>query len=364
MLFKVENCFPSSYINDLNKLRALENLVNTNGLRKNLVILEKSVINEIKVSDFYSASTKHFVTDIEKHRREYGGIIGKLVVYSIVDFKFSGVQCTREIDQWIIRIGSDYFSDPENISSVNLVTEGKLDFDFYSLIAEYYSKHISLINLKVNFKFHHGGGSQSKTIFDNLINEGKIVLCITDNDKSHPDKGEGSTSSVFTVEDRTYNGKSLAHVIDVREIETLIPLRAIEDTLASNDQVDTFNEIGPLDTGYPHFRKYFDHKEGLNLKNAIEIDSKHGDFWLDILSSINRFSNKECFKDKLCYTCNDCPKILGFGDNVLKRVVADLSLLKLKRLKIEPEVISHWENIGELMMAWGCIPAAPIPRAS
>lgn len=364
MLFKIENCSPNIYIDNLDKLRALENLINTNGLRKNIVFLDRSAINDIKNSNIYSASTKNFVIDIERQRREYGAIVGKLAVYSIVDFDFRGVQCTRKIDQWVIKIGYNFFCDPENISPINLVTEGKLDFDFYSLIAEYYAKYLSSINLEVKFKFNNGGGSQSKPIFDSLVNEGKIVLCITDNDKSHPNKGKGSTSSVFTTSDRSYNGKSLAYIIDVREIESLIPLKAIENTLSSNDQVDTFEEIKSLDTSYPQFRRYFDHKEGLNLENVINIDNDYGDFWLPALSNISHFSNKECFKDRLCHKCDDCPKIIGFGDKMLKRVVADLTLLKLKKIKIEPEIILHWENIGKLMMAWGCIPASAISRAS
>lgn len=364
MLFKIENCSPNIYLNHLDKLRALENLIHTNGLRKNIVFLDRNTISDVKYSDIYSASTKNFVIDIEKQRREYGAIVEKLAVYSIVDFDFKGVQCIRRIDQWIIRIGYDFFCDPENISPVNLVTEGKLDFDFYSLIAKYYAKYLSSTNLEVNFKFNNGGGSQSKPIFDNLVSEGKIVLCITDNDKSHPNKGEGSTSSVFTISDRSYNGKSLAHVIDVREIESLIPLKAIENTLSSNDQVDTFEEIKSLNTYYPQFRQYFDHKEGLNLENVINIDNDHGNFWLPALSNISRFSNRECFKDSACYSCNSCPKMIGFGDNMLKRVVADLSKSNLRRLQIEPEVISHWRNIGELMMAWGCVPVSSISRAS
>lgn len=351
MLFKIENCYPNTYINNLDKLRALENLINTNGLRKNIVFLDRSNINDIKNSNIYSASTKNFVIDIENQRREYGAILRKLAVYSIVDFNFKGVQCTRKIDQWVIKIGYDFFCDPENISPINLVTEGKLDFDFYSLIAEYYTKYLSPIRLEVKFKFNNGGGSQSKPIFDSLVNEGKIVLCIIDSDKSHPNKGEGSTSSVFTASDREYNGKDLAHIIDVREIETLIPLKAIETTLSSNDQVDTFEEIKFLNTSSPQFRRYFDHKDGLNLESVINIDNDHGDFWLPALSNISRFSNKECLKDSLCHKCNNCPKIIGFGDNMLKRVVASLSISNLKRLNIEPEVISHWENIGKLMMA-------------
>lgn len=90
MLFKIENCSPNIYIDNLDKLRALENLINTNGLRKNIVFLDRSAINDIKNSNIYSASTKNFVIDIERQRREYGAIVGKLAVYSIVDFDFRG----------------------------------------------------------------------------------------------------------------------------------------------------------------------------------------------------------------------------------------------------------------------------------
>ena len=364
MLFKVENCDPSSYLNDLDKIIALENIVSTNASRNNIVLLDRATIDSIKKSDIYGLSTKHFVMDIEKQRREYGGIVKNLAIYSIVDFDFEGFECIRNINQWVIKIGYKFFCDHENISPVNIVTEGKLDFDFYSLIANYYTKHISSIKLQVKFKFHNGGGSQSKPIFDSLVKEGKIVLCIIDSDKSHPHKGEGSTSSVFTASDRAYNGKNLAYIINVREIETLIPLQIVENTLSNNNQVDTFEEVKLLEKSNPLFRTYFDHKDGLNLQSVIDIDNKHGAFWLPTLSSISRFSNKDCFKHSLCYRCNGCPKIIGFGDHMLERAVNSMKTSNLRKFNIEPQVISHWKNIGEIMMAWGCVPVSSISRAS
>ncbi|MEI8704477.1 hypothetical protein [Pseudoalteromonas sp. B62] len=231
MLFKVENCFPDQYENDVDKQLALDHLLLSSGRRKNIVIIEKNAIEKLLHSKLYRAPAKTFASDIEKNRREYGVIAKQLAVYCVVDFDSRQVSCTFQNNQWVIRVGYDYFIDPENSGLIGLITEGELDFNFYSVIATYYSKYISPLKLDVSFKFHHGAGSQSKPSFDRLTNEGKIILCLVDNDKSHPKKGEGSTSKVFTHYDRNYNNKSLVNVINVREIETLLPLNIIEKIL-------------------------------------------------------------------------------------------------------------------------------------
>lgn len=367
MLFKVENCFPSQYTDDLNKQLALDHLIVSSGQRKNIVILDRSIIEEILTCDLYRPPTKKYTIDIDTYRREYGAITKKLSVYTIVDFDFEGINCTLENNQWLIRISYNYFTNAVNSESIGLLTENELDFKFYSKIAEYYSRYISTFNIKVSFNFHFGGGSQSKAMFDRLTREGKILLCIIDSDKSHPEKSEGSTSSVFTVEDRSYNNRSLVHVINVREIETLLPLKNIEEILSIQgvaDEIEAFDEIKAFSLVNTDFRKFFDHKEGLSLKEAIELDTKYGNFWLDTLSSNKRFSSMSCLQNKICYECESCPKVSGFGDKILKKVVDQLENLHLRNLEVDASLLPNWESIGELMMSWGCTPNIPISRSS
>jgi hypothetical protein len=367
VLFKVENCSPDQYANDVDKQLALDNLLVSSGRRKNIVLIDKEAIQELINSNLYRPPVKTFALDIEKSRREYGVIAKKLAVYCIVDFNSRQISCTFTNNQSVIKIGYDYFIDPENTGNIGLITEGELDFNFYSKIATYYSNYISSFKLGVSFKFHLGGGSQSKPRFDTLTDEGKIILCLVDNDKSHPEKGEGDTSRVFTQKDRKYNNKSLANVIHVREIETLLPLKVIEEILVEQKNVakiDALDEVKAFNLVNPNFRTFFDHKVGFTLKNAIELDAQYGDFWLNILESNNRFSQMNCLKDKVCYNCGNCPEIAGFGDNILRNVNEQLGKSHLRKLIIPPDILPHWRDIGELMMGWGCVPNARISRAS
>jgi hypothetical protein len=367
MLFKIENCFPDQYANNTDKQLALDHLLMSSGLRKNIVIMNKTVIHKVLNSNLYRPPVKVYASDIEKKRREYGVVADKLVVYCIVDFNSKQTSCSVINNQWVIRVGYDYFIDPENSGLIGLITEGELDFNFYSKIASYYSNHISPLKINSSFQFHPGAGSQSKPAFDRLTNKGKIILCIVDNDKSHPNKGEGSTSKVFTSIDRAYNNKSLVNVINVREVETLLPLKNIEDILVEQknvSQIDALDEVKGFNLANPSFRTFFDHKDGFTLKDVIELDVKYGDFWLDILSSNKRFSSMNCLKNKLCHGCNNCPEITGFGDKILKKVDEKLSKVHLRKLSIDPDILPHWKSIGELMLGWGCIPNSRIARSS
>ena len=104
--------------------------------------------------------------------------------------------------------------------------------------------------------------------FDDLTNNSEITLCIIDNDKSHPAKGKGSTANLFKDFDKEYNNNSLTHIIDVREIESLLPIKVIEEVVCENKvpkDIESLDIIKAFKTVNISFREYFDHKEGLSL---------------------------------------------------------------------------------------------------
>lgn len=234
MLFKIINCNPTNYVDDLDRYLALRNLITSYGLRKNIVILESEAINQILNSDTYDKPTKNFVYEIDTTRREYHQIIPQLSVHCIVDFSFEGIECNVSNNQFSIRMSYKYFLNTSNTEYVNFITEGKNDFDMYTLIANYYVRKRPSLNIGIGLNFCQGAGSQCKQRFDDLTNKGEITLCIIDNDKSHPAKGKGSTAKLFKDFDKEYNSNSLTHIIDVREIESLLPIKVIEEIVCEN----------------------------------------------------------------------------------------------------------------------------------
>lgn len=367
MLFNIVNCNPANYETDLNRHLALRNLITSYGLRKNIVIIDNKSIDQIINSDIYDKPTKNFAYNMDTTRREYYQIIDQLSVYCIVDFNFEGIDCRAYKNQFIIRMSYKHFLKTSNTEHVNLITEGKNDFDFYTIVAKYYSKKISPLNLGLGLNFCQGAGSQCKERFDDLTNAGEITLCILDNDKSHPTKGIGSTAKSFKDLDKEYNNNSLAYIIDVREVESLLPMRIIEQVLGENKvpkDIDNLDKIKAFKNANASFREYFDHKEGLSLKNAIELDSTYGSYWLKILLTSSNFSSSPCLANETCYKCHSCGKIEGLGDNILKKSLDYMNKLNLNSLNIEPDILTHWKKIGELILSWGCIPNSRPTRTS
>jgi hypothetical protein len=367
MLFKLINCYPEQYEDDIDKQLALSNIIKSHGLRKHLVISDKCVIDSILINDWYGGLEKTFAQDIAESRKEYYQLISELNFYVEIDFEVGGIDCTQLHNQTKVRIGHSFFKDTQNVEALSLISEGSDDFLYYKVIADYYSKNVSPLNLNLKFTECLGSGSKSKSEFERLSQKNKLLLCIVDNDKKHPKKGEGSTSIKFTKENRSLDSIPLALVLGVREIESLIPIKTIEKILIKNavNAIDTLDEIKEFNTINPEFRVYFDHKMGLTLKEAIDLDSKYGDFWLNIMSKTERFNEKECFRSKICTNCGDCPKIKGFGESLLSNTVEFISQQNLRNLKhdIDEYLSPHWYQIGHLLMSWGCAGTGRVVRS-
>ncbi len=358
MLFELVNCNSADYECDEQKQLALSNILRTHGLKKNIVISDRKTLVDILASKVFSRIDKTYAEDILNTRREHGNLKKKLILHAVIDFQYNGISCNTADNRTAIRVGYNFFIDPDKAGAVSLLTENGQDFRFYNKMAEFYSEHISELNLKVKFKERLGAGSHSKPEFDRITSENEILLCLVDSDKKHPKSAEGSTSRKFTINDRKVTGLSLAKVLDVREIESLIPTAIIEKIIipSISGKIDTLDEIKKHNENKPLFRSYFDHKEGLTLKSAIELDTKHGGFWVDILSINDRFSSKKCLNSGSCDDCKMCPKIDGFGDSLLRNSVIELEKFNLRklRLNLDEYLKPHWTEIGELLVGWGC----------
>jgi hypothetical protein len=358
MLFQIINCQPEDFSEDLQKRLALSNILTSHGMRKNIVISTKETMRAVISSSDFGTNENAFSQDVLDNLKQHIQLIDELDFYVQIDFENGGLDCTTNNGKTVVRIGHSSFIESQNSDALSLITEGSNDHIFYSHVAKYYSNHISPLKLNLKFNERPGSGSRSKSEFDRLSRDNKLLLCIVDNDKKHPNKGEGSTSGIFTESDRSIDSTPLVKVLKVREIESLIPHELISQIVgkATSPRIDSLDEFISLADSTPQFRVYFDHKEGITLKEAIELDNAHGAFWLDILSRYERFSSKDCFKNKVCSNCNTCPKIGGFGDGLLGNTITFFDSYNLGQLKkqLEPSLIPYWEDIGKILMSWGC----------
>lgn len=366
MIFNIVNCEPSKYKDDHDRHLALCNLLASHGKRHNIVVSDKNTIEEIINCDLYVGSYLMFAYDIKDSLREYSSLLGKLAVHAEIDFSSKENSCQKINGNYIFKLSYINFSDPANSGAIDLLTENGNDFLFYNLITEYYSKHMSRERLQVKFNESLGAGSHCKPEFNRLKNQKKLLLCIIDNDKKHPQRKEGSTSSVFTKEDREYNGNNLAFVLKVREVESLIPSRTMEHVIVkkSKDNIVKLDNFLIFHKKHPDFKIYFDHKAGLSLREAIDLDNKYGQFWMNILAESKEMSHKQCFKDKVCTDCGSCPVVEGFGDSLLSHIISESRTENLIKFfnKIDDNIVEYWNEIGFTMMSWGCSGNSRVPR--
>lgn len=362
MLYIIQNCQPNEFEDDIDKISALANLLRAHYFRKNIVFADQATLENVKDSSNYGKIEKLSAQDILEHRREIGGLKNSLSHYAMIDFSPKGPEIYQKTKN-VFQMNYEHFIHERNSSPTVLVTENYNDYLFYQMLAEYHSKYISKQDLRVNLDFTPGGGSQSKVEFDRCIIAGKFTLCFIDSDKKHPNGSEGETSKCFTKEDKSGKNRCFAKVLDVKEIECLIPLHLLEEIVIEkiNEKVDLIDEIKSYAEKNNSFQDFFDFKDGIDLKEAIKLDEKYGPFWLTILQTNKKFSDKECVKNKVCYQCTECPKVGGVSESILPKILTKMRTSHKRNFRLEGNLKQHWESIGEIMLNWGCtLKAKPI----
>jgi hypothetical protein len=371
MLIEVINCDPSTFgSNDIDRISSLNNLIHSHGYKHNIVIGSKKTIKGIMISPCLQQPSLLFINDIYDSLSEYTQFKTKVDFFMIVDFVYDG--CPRfEIDANNIKnmiVSYKYFSSHENLSPIKLLTENITDHDIYNKIALSKIKGSDL-DLPFKVDFQNGGGSQIKTNYNYFKNRNTVCLCIVDTDKKHPCGNEGTTSASFSKTERKYHSSAYVKILDAHEIESYIPHNIIREVLMEKDDnaelISSFDMLMRLEKIDPRVRLYFDYKEGINLKKAIELDCKHGDFWLPILGTEAYFSAKPCLKTKKCDDCGTCPKIIGYGDRILSSSLKKIETMTPHKLAecVKDPLHELWIDIKKQIISWGCIPVGRLSRS-
>lgn len=372
MLIEIINCTPLLYedAQEHDKISAISHLIASHGYRDNIVISSKKTFKDAISAEILTAQCNAFATDIIESLNEYRQVKTHISFYVIVDFEIKSqfIFNTSEDGQKTIHLGYSYFSNHTYLGQIKLLSESLLDFSFYKKMAEA-TPDDSIVRLPFKIQFHNGGGSQIKTNFDIIKRSHHMCLCLVDTDKKHPKGREGTTSSSFNAIDREFNSTAYVKVINSHEIESFIPEKIIENILTKKPNnpalINSFDMLKRLNKVDGRVRVYFDHKNGLSLKKAIELDSLHGDFWLPILSTERVFFQKECLHNKICTNCEDCPSILGYGNELLSDSVDICDQMSTRKLgeHVCDVLKPYWSDIKKDIVSWGCIPVGRISRS-
>jgi hypothetical protein len=370
MLIKVENCFPDQYGQDMERMLALSNILRSHAERNNIVLMDRGALERISLSSAYGYVDKKCAEDIRVGLREAGALIDYLDVHMVVDFGSSNISSSYDENKKSILVGYKFFVDANKSGAVTFIAENELDFLFFKKIAEFHSRFTSGLNLKVEFDFCLGAGSHCKPEFDRKVSDNKIVLCIVDNDKSHPKRKEGTTPGAFSANDRLLTKSSLVKVLECREIESLIPISMVEEIVVKKipDKIEALDAIKSYIFKNFLFQNYFDFKNGMYLHNLIDLDVAHGPFWTEILSIEPKVRHKSCFTAKrsgICDSCSECPKIEGISEKLLQFSVDEFRIINLKSLtkKLDSNLMDQWLKVGRLVMSWGCSLSSGVVRS-
>ncbi|EGR1983156.1 TPA: hypothetical protein GRI96_01405 [Vibrio parahaemolyticus] len=359
---------------DQDRRRSLEAIFNMHGERQHLVISDKRTLDTLLEigSIFFGMTTMSYIRDARDMIRETTSLKNSLGIYLQVDFsdRFQPRHATLGNSD-VICVGYNYFNNPSNISSTLLIGEHLNDAKLYHVIGKHYAKNSVSASLNVSFNLIHGGGSTTKTIFDNYKNQNRITYCILDTDKKFPNDTEKNTSTNFSHNDRRLNRCASSMVINAHEIESIIPLQMLLDMMEDPTSTygdDTITKARSLEVyDKTEFRRFFDHKNGIFLKDAIEYDFNNNcDYWLDFFAIRNDVINKDCFINKECSNCNSCPSISGLGDGILSNIATftERNTTRKYKYNMESFILEEWEKIGKKLLGWGCTSATRIARSS
>ncbi len=349
MIIKITNATTDNVL-DSSFAIAIENILRSFAEQKHLIIAPRSFFKTIidDTNGFYSHSSKHYAHEALSSLTEYHAVLQQVSFYVSVDFTINdkSFRWIENGENFKFTCGPSYFNDSEQLQKVKIVCENPSDSDFFKIIANHYAKNVNLSRCEINFTPLNGGGGSTKDIFERTIKNNEIVFCIVDNDKEHPRAPYGGTCSHFLGSRTIKSG--LVEILDVHEIESLVPFETIEHVLINQNQLQSkenslifFKKLCSIDEAV---KFYFDHKKGFKFKTALALDKKHGDYWGPIL-------------DKLDID-HDCENYDGFGEHLLNNTLKFIHTGSLRKYNpdLSPKLSEQWYKLGKNFFSWSCGP--------
>lgn len=363
MLIKIDKFNTDDVINDKFTV-AIENLLRSFAENKHVLIAKKEFFDGIisEKKGLYSASSKNFAAEALSRSREYHSLLAKISFYISIDFsiKDKSFEWTDLGENIKFTCGPLYFDDSSQLQKTKIVCENPLDTDFFKIIANFYAINEDLTRCSINFNAINGGGGSTKDVFERTIQNNEIAFCIVDNDKAHPKAPYGGTSSHFLGSKTIRSG--LVEILDVHEVESLVPLETIEAVLINLNlmlkkecSLTFFKSLCSVDESV---KFYIDHKKGFNLNTALELDNSHGVFWRTVLKKLNGNYECDCIDERKCRCNPSCLTYEGFGDNLLTNTLKYINEGTLRKYKpnLSPKLQEKWNRLGKNFFSWSCGP--------
>lgn len=341
---------------------ALSNLANAHRSGNHFIFAKSSVLKDIFENADIHQREKSIYQTLFSQVAQFGMLKQNLSTYILVT---SSSLCAQHIDinnQLIIRTPIDTFLRFDSLTATSIIGENINDAKFYALIAKAYAKKQTL-NYKIKYFPVNGGGTQTGNTYKNHQDNKKISFCIVDSDEKAKACSIGSTAKGVKSMHRS-NGLNNYHIISVHEAENLIPLTIIDELSQTSDQKAAYQKI--TNNKKQEFINHIDYKLPLTFLNILNNDkSCYRKYWLAQISLLQpEFMSQPCYKMQKCKNSNteltcECILFESFGTNILERSIESLekkSILKQAEACLSIVNQQEWENISNLILAWGFAP--------
>lgn len=272
----------------------------------------------------------------------------------------------RDEDGCIIsqrQVDDFYMSD--SLLCSQLVCEDENDCKFYRFVAEWYIKKE---NLNYNLKLSEEGGGGGRTIdkVKKHLAANRICLCIVDTDRKYPEMAINDKSKECERLDRQKCGYRCL-VINVHEIENLLPLNYIDDLVANDyryhwewcqifkKHFDYLSQSDEREDILP----YFDYKKGIKKSDEFLSSNDYQLFGELCWSQNPEINNGMSYRDYV----NSLPMNKGIIYNRLSESISRDTLEYINNERrngslaapvLLPFQEREWMRIGKEIVNWSC----------
>ena len=202
-----------------------------------------------------------------------------------------------------------WFGATDKIQSSYLICENLADCDVYTSLAKKYMQKISLRGINLSFRPRNGGGQTTERVFEALLKEHSLVVCIVDSDKSSHNSPLGQTArQVQKMYEKLKHDQSCLVILNARELENLLPDSVLESIWPSecSSKASIIRHLSDSDQG--EARLYLDLKaKGLFLCDLLcPIEETPQD--LNHIATSGYFPDVhvDCCAFKICSSEGDC----------------------------------------------------------
>ncbi|WP_212023864.1 hypothetical protein [Citrobacter portucalensis] len=330
---------------------------------KHLIIADEEFLKKVSELKELGSLTCNTACSLISKSREYRQLKSIVDYYCVVDMKNTNPTPIQFLDDNnFFIVGYSHFNDSEKIQQTKLLCEDINDYKLYSQIVKFFRHTIKMQGIDVKLEICNGGGANTISNFEKIRSRKLFCICLLDSDKMHPKAGFGSTASKFNTKTDTPLCKHF--VIEPHEIESLIPLKIIEECLMnktiSNTYIYSLEQVQAITNYRPETKLYFDHKDGFTVKKILEIENKYNDgFWKDTIANAPGLKKKGCISKLECKCTPPCVALPGFGTGLLEagtKVIERMTHIKLNEA-IPDILMTQWQGIGSKLFSWGCSPS-------